>query len=127
MTKKQIKSVSTFINPAGFIEQHYIGPQTGVTVAQGVQAVNSEVKKLKKQKRAALVLIDISQVTSTDLSSHTTAVKGMREVPYKRIAIYGPLSLQILLNTLAIVADKYDAVHAFSSRLEAIEWLKQGG
>ena len=123
---KQTKSVTTFINPSGFIEQHYIGAQNGKTVAKGVNAVNLAVKKLRSQHKAALVLVDISQVTTTNLNSHMAAVKGMREVPFKKIAIYGPLSLQILLNTLAIVADKHDLVHAFSSRIEAIEWLREG-
>jgi len=120
------KSVSTFINPSGFIEQHYIGVQTGKTVTSGVRAAAAAVKKMHGKKKPALMLVDLSQVTSTDLSSHIAAVKGMKEVPFEKIAIYGPLTLQILLNTLAIVADKYAKVHSFATRVEAVEWLRRG-
>jgi hypothetical protein len=123
--KRSTTKVTTFINPAGFIEQHYIGAQTGPSVTRGVQSLRRLVKKIQSQNKVPLVLIDITLVTTNDLESHKAAIKGMQEVPFKRVAIYGTLTLQILLNTLAIVADKYETVHAFNNRIDAIKWLRK--
>jgi len=123
---KLISGVTTFMNPAGFVEQHYIGAQTGRTVSTAVAADMKLVKKLQKQNKEALILVDLTEVTSTNLQSHKAAIKGMTIVPYRRVSIYGPLPLRILLNTLGIVADRHENVKAFATRSEAIEWLKKG-
>lgn len=112
--------VKTFINRVGFIEQHYLGDQTGESVTRGVQAVDVRVKD-----GVTLVLVDLTEVTSTNRASHMAAIKGMREVPYQRIAVYGPRHLQVLINTLASVARKSNDVQAFSCRYEAVVWLWQ--
>src|SRR5579872_5525757 len=126
MTKpKDAKAVLTFINPAGFVEQHYRGDQTKKTVSHGVASIHRLANKVKSGGKEPLLLVDISEVTSTDIGSHMAAVKGMKNVPYKKLAIYGPLQLQVLLNTLAIVADKHDQARAFNNRADALRWLRQ--
>lgn len=122
---KATKSVSTFINPSGLIEQHYLGDQDGETVAAGVNEADSFVKRQMSVNERPLLLVDLSRVTSTDIDSHIAAVKGMKEVAYERISVYGPPRMQMLINTLAFVAGKSDSVHAFRNRSEAIKWLKR--
>ena len=124
---KPRKSVSTFINPTGLIEQHYVGRQTGITVGIGVREVNRLTKKLLAEDKKPLILVDLSKVTHTNFRSHMAAARGMRKVPYHKIAAYGPDSMQILINILAIVSDKKTRVRAFSNRFEALEWLKGKG
>jgi hypothetical protein len=113
------KRVRTFIHPAGFIEQHYVSDQTGETVTHGVQAVDVRVRR----EGITLVLVDLTGVTSTNRASHLAAIKGMREVPYKRISVYGPKHLQVLINTLSAIARKSLDVRAFPCRYDAVRWL----
>ena len=48
MTKpKDAKAVLTFINPAGFVEQHYRGDQTKKTVSHGVASIHRLANKVK--------------------------------------------------------------------------------
>jgi hypothetical protein len=114
----ETKLVKTFIHEVGFIEQHYLGDQTGKSVTVGVQAVDEYVRQ-----GTTLVLVDLTEVTSTNRASHIAAIKGMKEVRYKRIAAYGPKHLQVLINTLAAIARKGLDVRAFSCRYDALEWL----
>jgi hypothetical protein len=122
---KPIGKVETFMHPSGIIEQHYYGVQTGVSVGQGVGKVRHIATKLSSQNKKVLLLVDLTKVKSTDIPSHIAAVKGMREVPFDKIAIYGPLRMQVLLNGLAIVADKHDKARAFETRIEALRWLRR--
>jgi len=71
------------------------------------------------------ILVSVSKVTSFGWAAQKAAVMAMREVSYDRVAIYGPISLQILLNTLSHVADSYNEVRAFSNRIETLEWLRR--
>ncbi len=124
MEKTTIK-VSTFLNPSGFVEQHYLGDQDGDSVSEGVKEVDDLVDRLRSEGKPALVLVDLTEVTSTNFDSHTVAVRGMKEVPCDLLAVYGPLSLQVLINTLSMVAGKGDIVHAFGTRIEALRWLRR--
>jgi hypothetical protein len=123
---KSTKSVNTFINPAGLIEQHYFGVQNGITVGAGVREANKQVQKFVKENKPPLMLVDLTEVKSTNIKAHIAAARGMKQVPFRKIAVYAPANLQILINTLAIVSDKKKSVKAFDSRFEALEWL-QGG
>jgi hypothetical protein len=123
---KSAKSVNTFINPAGLIEQHYIGAHNGITIGAGVREANKQVQKFLKENKAPLLLVDLTEVKSTNIKAHIAAAKGMKQVPFKKIAVYAPANLQILINTLAIVSDKKKSVKAFDNRFEALEWLQKG-
>jgi hypothetical protein len=117
---------TTFINPIGLIEQRAIGPQTGVTVRKNIEELVKLIKVLRRQHKPVLVLIDITGVTKNNLASHKAVVTGMLEVPCDLAAFYGPISLQVLVNMLSIVADKSKTIRAFSNRDDALSWLKKG-
>jgi hypothetical protein len=51
------------------------------------------------------------------------AAKAVKEIKFDRVALYGPLHLQVILTTLALVAGKRDKVKVFDSRPAAIKWL----
>jgi hypothetical protein len=123
---KSAKSVNTFINPAGLIEQHYVGAHNGITIGVGVREANKQVQKFIKANKPPLMLVNLTEVKSTNIKAHIAAAKGMRAVPFKKIAVYAPHNLQILINTLAIVSDRKKSVKAFDSRFEALEWLQEG-
>lgn len=123
---QKTQNVVTFIHPSGFIEQHYLGTQTGETVADGVHQVSKLVSQFHSEGKKALVLVSLDDVTDTNLDSHAEAVKGMKEVPCDRLSIYGSLRMQVLLNTLILVADKTDIARAFGDRIDALRWLREG-
>ena len=119
------KNLTIFIAPNGFIEAHFTRTMTSVNIAWGVEEVTKMAKKIKAENKPVLIIVSASKVTSFGWAAQKAAVMAMRQVPYNRVAIYGPISLQILLNTLSHVADSYNGVRAFSNRIEALEWLRK--
>jgi hypothetical protein len=121
-----LKKNQTYLNPAGFIEQKYIGYQTEKNTTDGIAKLQGIAKKLEAQHKPVLILIDITQLGGTSSSARMAGISGMRRVKYKRAAMYGPLSTQILVNTLAMIAGKQNKTKAFSDRAEALKWLRGG-
>jgi hypothetical protein len=123
--------VKTFVNPAGFVEQHYVGSPSPMQILSGIKELESLVLNQQKSRKQPLVLIDITKNTKIDLSmrmmgTRIEAVKLMRSLPYKRAAIYGPVAIQVIVNTLATVAGARvrKKIRCFSNRAAALEWLK---
>jgi len=130
LRKNSNKKVATFINPAGFVEQHYIGLQSLEDVLMGLEDLEESVKGyVKKQGRPALILEDLTKLSKVDLSkrflqARKIAVRLMREMEFERAAIYGPLATQILVNTMSLIAGKHDRIRVFDTRDKALRWLK---
>jgi hypothetical protein len=120
------KKNEVFLNPSGFIEQCYIGYQTEKSTAEGIAELEKLAAKLRAQRKPVLILIDITKLGGTSLGARVAGINGMKSVKYKRAAMYGSLSTQVLVNTLAMIAGKQDNTKAFSDRAEAIKWLKGG-
>lgn len=116
-------TIETIWNPSGFVEQKYIGDQTAEAVRKGHEQLKRCLKKQGKGAELLLVLIDVTEIGRTDPGSHVTAVKGIKTIPFKRTAVYGALSTQVLVNTLALVAGKKDQIRAFDNRTYALKWL----
>ncbi|MBI5906645.1 hypothetical protein HY857_01185, partial [Candidatus Saccharibacteria bacterium] len=115
------------LDPTGFIEQRYSGRQTVTNIRKGIEQLDKHSKALLAKKMPVLILIDISDVViDFDRRIYMAGVEGMRTVSFKRGAIYGPLPAQILINTLALVADKQRKIRAFGKRSEAVKWLLGG-
>jgi len=128
MKRKAAGRVETQLSPSGFIEQHYIGPQTADSVQKAIGSLKTYINKLKIEKKPVLILLDMSRLKITfDAQARMAAVKGMREVHYDRGAFYGPLRVLVLINTLAMVSGVQHKVKAFGERLDAIRWLKGNG
>ena len=127
---KNLKKVDTFIHPSGFVEQHYRGEQTLESVLEGMKQLERCVNKaVNEQKKAALVLADVTELTKVDLSrkmlkARKKAVELMRKMNYEKAAIYGPMPVQFMVNTMAMIAGKHNKVRVFENRLEALEWLQ---
>jgi len=119
MAKNGIKS-KTFINPGCIVEQHYIGEQTPQSIIAAIKDLEKYSKKLAKTKKPVLILADVSQVPKIDLGPRMlvvrkTAIITMRSLKYKKAAVYGPLPVQILVNTMALIAGKQHRIKVFSS------------
>lgn len=119
---------STFINHRGYIEQVYHDEQTAESVLEAIKQLELFAKKVLDQNRTVLIFIDVSQLTKIDLSRkmlhvRIAATKTMKAINFKKAAICAPLSIQILVNTMALVAGKSDRVKVFDNRATAIKWL----
>jgi hypothetical protein len=51
------------------------------------------------------------------------AAKALKNIKFERVALYGPLHLQVILTTLALIAGKRNKVQVFDNRTAAIKWL----
>ena len=112
------------------MEQHYTGFQTLNSVLAGLSDLEKNVSTaVKDQGKPALILVDTTGLTKVDLTSKMLGVrkKGvqmMKDLDFKKAAIYGPLAIQILVNTMAKIAGVSDRIHVFENRVDAIGWLK---
>ncbi len=123
------KKVKTTFNPAGFIEQVYIGNQTPDSVIKGVTELVRRAKKLKADRKQVLILADVTGVPKIDISgkmarARKEAIQAMTTAEYDKVAVYGNVGVQILVNTLVLIAGKRDKIRVFSDRLAALKWLK---
>ncbi|HET7529093.1 MAG TPA: STAS/SEC14 domain-containing protein [Candidatus Saccharimonadales bacterium] len=127
--KARTQKYNTFDNPAGFIEQHFLGVQSADSVIAAVEELVRRAKKLKINKQHVFILVDVSDVPKIDVSGKMSrarkeAIKAMKDADYDKIAVYGDTALQIMVNTLALIAGKRDKIRVFASRVEALKWLK---
>jgi len=119
----------SFYNPAGFVEMHFFGEQTPDSVIAAITELVDWSKKLNSKKQRVLILADVTDVSKIDISgkmapARRVAVKAMTSAKYDRIAIYGNIAVQIMVNTLVLIAGKRKQIRVFSDRLEALRWLK---
>ena len=119
----------TFDNPGGFIEQHFFGIQTSDSVIAAVNDLVERAKKLNAKNQPVFILVCVEQVPKIDISgkmapARKQAVQAMRTAQYDRIAIYGNTAVQIMVNTLVLIAGKRDKIRVFGDRVEALRWLK---
>lgn len=128
---KKNEKFMTFFNPGGFIEQHFIGNQTPDSVIDAISELVQSAKKIRSKNQDALILVDVTKVPKIDVSgrmirARQEAVKAMMNADYDRVAVYGSTALQVLVNTLILIAGKRDKIRVFSDRLDALKWLKGG-
>ena len=121
--------VRTFLNPAGFVEQNYVGSQTPQEIFGAIRKLGYYSKKLEESGQTPLILVDLSRVTKIDLSrrflgARKAGIRAMRSLSYERAAICGSLPIQILVSTLALVAGVHAKVRVFDSRVDAVRWLR---
>lgn len=120
----------TFSSPAGFIEQHFIGVQTPDSVIAAVHELVKRANQLNVQNKPVFILVSVEKVPKIDISgkmapARKEAVEAMRTAQYDRIAIYGNTAVQIMVNTLVLIAGKRDKIRVFGDRVEALKWLKK--
>jgi hypothetical protein len=128
MTQKA-KSMEIFINPSGFVEQHYSGTLEPEAILEGLIKLKKYSKELESQNKPVLILEDVSKIKKLEFLSprmakvRKAAAKTTKEINFTRAAVYGPLHIQIIITTLALVAGKRDILQAFDNRVLAIKWL----
>jgi hypothetical protein len=128
MTQKA-QNTKIFINPSGFIEQHYFGELTPEEIINGLKQLRFYAKKQEAEGKEVLILEDTTKVTKVEFLSpkmagvRKEAAKTMKAMNFGRTAIYGPLHVQVIVTTLAMVVGKHNKVQVFETRAAAIKWL----
>lgn len=120
--------IKTVVNPAGLIEQEFVGSQTPQEILAAIKEIGSQARKLEKSGKPVLILVDLSRVTNIDLSKNTrgarmAGLRAMRSVKFVRAAICGSPTIQVLVSTLSLVAGVHAKVKVFNNRADALEWL----
>jgi hypothetical protein len=120
---------SSFYNPGGFVDAHFFGEQSPQDVIQAITELVRWSKKLAAKKQPTLILVDVIDVPKIDISGRMAparqkAVEAMSQAKYDKIAVYGNTAVQIMVNTLALIAGKRQQIRVFSSRVDALKWLK---
>jgi len=126
---KKGEKYNTFYNPGGFVELCFYGEQTPESVIAAVTELVNWSKNLSSKKKKIYILVDVTEVPKIDISgkmaaARKEAVRAMTSAKYDRIAIYGGVAVQIMVNTLVLIAGKRQKIKVFSDRLEALRWLK---
>lgn len=120
-----------FFNPAGFVELEFNGIQTPDSVTGAVRDLVKWSKKLDARHQKTLILVNVTNVPKIDISgkmaaARQEAVKAMKTAKYDRIAVYGNVLVQMMVNTLVLIAGKRDKIRVLNDRLDALKWLKNG-
>lgn len=120
---------TSFYNPGGFVDAHFIGEQSAEDVIYAISQLVKWPKKLEAKHQNVLILVDVADVPKIDISgkmapARKKAVAAMTESKYDKIAVYGNVAVQIMVNTLVLIAGKRQQIRVFSSRIEALRWLK---
>jgi SpoU rRNA methylase family enzyme len=127
--KQDDKNTKIFINPSGFIEQHFYGNVSPETALDGLKQLRAYAKKQKAAGKKVLILEDAAKLSKIDyLNPKMVAVrketdKAAREINFERAAVCGQLHLQVIISTLALIAGKRNHIKVFDSRSAAIKWL----
>jgi hypothetical protein len=127
--KEYSNNTKIFINPSGFVEQHFFGELDPESILDGLMQLRAYAKKLNSEDKKVLILEDVSKISKVEFLSpkmaevRKAAAKAIKDIKFDRVALYGPLHLQVILTTLALVAGKRDKVKVFDSRAAAIKWL----
>jgi hypothetical protein len=120
---------TSFYNPGGFVDAHFFGEQSPQDVVQAINELVRWSKKLTVKKQPILILVDVTDVPKIDISGRMAparqkAVDAMSQAKYDKIAVYGSTAVQIMVNTLVLIAGKRQQIRVFSSREDALRWLK---
>jgi hypothetical protein len=130
--KQNVNGSKIFINPNGFIEQHFSGDLHPEHILDAIKELRAKSERLEKDGKPVLILEDVSKITKYDFLNpkmagvRKSAAKAMKDIKFERAAIYGPLQIQVIVSTLALVTNKRTRVQVFNNRIDAIEWLLNG-
>ncbi len=120
-------SAQIVLNDEGIIEISWVGDvhwKAYTNALQGVFQLSSELDIAGEEIK---LLVDFSRVESIESRTPHIASRGLRDIPYKKIAGYGiKPKHQLLLDQI-----KEDArlnkgeIRDFATRSSALKWLKQ--
>jgi hypothetical protein len=123
------KNTKIFLNPIGFIEQHFFGEVSPESALYGLTQLRTFAKKQEADGKKVLILEDTDKLTKIDYLSpkmagvRKNAARAVKDINFERAAIYGSLHVQVIVSTVALIAGKQNRMKVFPSRAAAIKWL----
>jgi hypothetical protein len=127
--KQSDNNTKIFINPSGFIEQHFFGDLEPEAIIDGLKKLKNHAKNLESKNQPVLILEDVTKLKKIEFLSpkmagvRKLAAKTMKDIDFERAAIYGSLRIQVIVSTLALVTGKRDKLQVFDTRTAALKWL----
>ncbi len=114
-----------FINPEGYVEVTVIGDQTSETFGAASVEAQPLIGKLRKEGKAVLGLIDLTQKGKYTPASNKAAMQLLEDMDYDKIAMFGAEYVLKEVTELIILAmGRKDTTKLFGKREDAIAWLK---
>lgn len=121
-------SAQIVLNDEGIIEISWVGDVRWKSYTNALQGVFQLSSELELDGQEIKLLVDFSQIENIEPRTPHIASRGLKDIPYKKIAGYGiKPKHQLLLNQI-----KEDArlnkgvIRDFATRSSALKWLRQG-
>jgi len=108
----------------GIIELKQTGFQTTESVVEFQSRIDDLVKNYKAEGKAALILVDLSEVTGHESEARRLATKRLKD-DFTAIAIFGGLNqaMRLIINWVIHTIGNDPRVQFFENREQAEAWL----
>ncbi len=114
------------LNPEGFTELIFEGPQTADSMLQVIQESLQYNNQLSQQGKPIKSLLDATKMTSLDPGAAKQAIGGASTISFDKSAIFGAnVEIREKLIQILSLSGKNALVQLFDTRDEAVIWLQQ--
>lgn len=114
-----------FLNEDGFLEQVYIGDQTGEGVDRAIAIATNIIEQLQKDGKPVLIIVDSSKLGKLSTPTRKSSVEALRSIYYDKVAIFGANAFsKAMVNLIIHASGKRRKVRIFDNRSAAEKWLK---
>lgn len=112
-----------FYNPEGFFEVIISGQQTEDSFKELFEQAKPLIEKVSADGKPLRGLMDMTNQTGYSLSSDKAALELLESINYDKLAMYNPPHAAVAAGIIMAMG-KGDNTKIFSSREEAVKWLK---
>jgi hypothetical protein len=117
--------IKVFMAEQDIIEVDYIDDFSLDEMKRYTEPTLKFVKELQAQGKKSLILINAEKMNIPNTEERQYGSELMKNFPYDKIAAYGDNKLgNFIINLLVKVSNVSDKVRVFSTRDEAITWLR---
>jgi hypothetical protein len=89
-----------------------------------VTQVITMIEKLHKKHQPVNILVSVAKLGNLSTIARKRTVKMLRDIPYDKVAVYGPSTFnKALINLVIHAAGKHKEVRIFADKAEAQQWL----
>jgi hypothetical protein len=122
--KQANEKSSIFIHPRGYIDLVFTDGQSNDSIIYALKQLKILSKKLAEKKQPILIFVDASHISNVNMGekmkpARIEAVKTISLINFKKAAVCAPLPVQIIVNTIALVAGKRNKVKVFENQAAA--------
>ena len=121
-------SAQIVLNDEGIIEISWVGDVRWKSYTDALQGVFQLSSELELEGGEIKLLVDFSQVENIEPRTPHIASRGLRDIPYKKIAGWGikPKHQPLLDQIKEDARLNKGEIRDFGTRSAALKWLRQG-